>query len=38
VTVASIQPASDFGEHDGSVLVLNPGVKGLAEPEFAGAF
>ena len=36
--VASIQPAvhAAVGEHDGYVLVLNPGVTGLPEPEFAG--
>ncbi|TDV23815.1 gluconolactonase [Paraburkholderia caballeronis] len=34
--VASIQPASGIGEHDGCVLALRPGVTGLPEPEFAG--
>jgi len=36
--VASIRPAGVApGEHDGCVLVLRPGVSGLAEPAFAGA-
>lgn len=35
--VTSIQPAGNVGEHDGCVLVLNPGVAGLCDPEFAGA-
>ncbi|HEY1611182.1 MAG TPA: SMP-30/gluconolactonase/LRE family protein [Paraburkholderia sp.] len=34
--VSTIPPANGGGELDGCVLVLNPGVTGLPEPEFAG--
>jgi sugar lactone lactonase YvrE len=38
LSVASIQPAGAVGEHDGCVLMLNPGVTKLLEPAFAGTF